>query len=395
MKIGIHYGRDRLDLDVADERIVPVRRQAPAQPLPDPAAAVRASLEAPHGFPALRRALTQDDHVAVVVEEHLPHFAELLTAVLEHVTGAGVAPAAITLVCPAGSQGQPWLEALPEAFQDVHVEIHDPTDRRRLSYLATTKQGRRIYLNRTVVDADQVVVLSGRSHDPLLGYGGAEASLYPALSDEATFRDSGTGPSPHRKETGEVAWLLGAPFLIQVIEGAGEDIAHVISGLADTSAEGRRLFDACWGVAVDRPAEVVVASVSGDPARHNSTDLARALACAARFVKPNGRIVLLSQAAPLLGPGAAILRQADDPGQALEWLRREKPADLAAATLWATAAQQAHIYLLSDLDPETAEELFTTPLEHAGQVERLLGDEASCLFLEDAHKIMAATSQPA
>jgi nickel-dependent lactate racemase len=386
MRIGIRYGREQLDLEVPEERLVGVRRAAPAPALADPAAAVRASLEAPHGFPALRRALTPDDHVAVVVEEHLPHFVELLTAVLEHVTGAGVAPSAITLVCPATSPGQPWLEALPESYQEVRVEVHDPTDRRRLSYLATTKQGRRIYLNRTVVDADQVVVLSGRSHDPLQGYGGAEAALYPALSDEATIQDTGGVPSARGKEAAEVAWLLGAPFLVQAIEGAGEDIAHVVSGLADTSAEGQRLLDARWRVTVDRPADTVVASLSGDPGRQDFADLARALACAARLVRPGGRIVLLTQAAPMLGPGAAILRQVDDPGRALEALRRQKPPDLTAALLWASAAQQAHVYLLSGLDPEAAEELFTTPLDNAGQVQRLVG-EGSCLVLEDAHKV--------
>src|SRR5690349_23463352 len=38
----------------------------------------------------------------------------------------------------------------------------------------------------TLVDADQLVVLTRRGYDPVLGYGGAEAALYPALSDEET-----------------------------------------------------------------------------------------------------------------------------------------------------------------------------------------------------------------
>jgi nickel-dependent lactate racemase len=398
MRISIHYGRERLDLEVSDGHLVGIQREAPAPALADPVAAVRDSLEAPHDFPSLRRALTPDDHVAIVVQETLPQFVKLLTAVLEHVTQAGVAPAAITLVCPPGSPGQPWLESLPEAFEEVRLEVHDPRDRRRLSYLATTKHGRRIYLNRTVVDADQVIVLTGCGHDPLLGYRGAEAALYPALGDGAAAEDTGTRlaleapgavPSAPRKEAAEVAWLLGAPFLVQVIEGAGDDLAHVVAGLADTSALGRRLFESRWQMTVDRPAETVVASLSGDPGRHDFADLARALACAAKVVRSGGRIVLLSQAAPELGPGAAILRQADDPAVALEALRCAKPRDLPAAYLWATAVQQAHVYFLSGLEQETAEELFTTPLDNVGQLQRLLAGEGGCLFLEDAHKVLA------
>jgi nickel-dependent lactate racemase len=403
MRIGIRYGKEHLDVTLPEGRVVGVRRAPPTPVLPDPAAAVRAALEAPHGYPALRLALTPDDHVAVVVEEHLPHFAELVTAVLGHIRQANVAPEAITLLCPASSHGQPWLEELPEEFEDVHVEVHDPADRRHLSYLATTKHGRRIYLNRTAVDADQVVVLAG-GYDPLRGYPGGEAALYPALSDRATLRETGGEAalepaggrrSGLRREAEEVAWLLGAPFLVQVIEGAGDDIAHVVAGPVDSVAEGQRLQEERWRVEVERRADTVLVSLSGDPARHDLADLAQALACAARVVQPGGRIILLSQAAPALGPGAELLRRAEDPEAALALLREQQPPDMATALLWAGAARQALIYLLSGLPEETAEELFTVPLEHAGQVQRLLEGEGSFLVLEDAHKVIAVVEPAA
>ncbi len=83
---------------------------------------------------------------------------------------------AVTLVCTDNRSGEEWVNDLPEAFEDVHIEVHDPrTD--ESCYLATTKHGRRIYLNRTVVDADELVVLSRRGYDPLLGYCGEGAIL--------------------------------------------------------------------------------------------------------------------------------------------------------------------------------------------------------------------------
>lgn len=398
MRLGIHYGRESLDLEVRDGSLVSVQRAPVAPALVGPAAAVHAALEAPLGFPALRRALTPEDHVAVLVDERLPHLPELLTAVLEHIAQARVAPEVIALLCPSPSSGQPWLEALPAAFEEVRLEVHDPTDRKKLSYLATTRGGRRVYLNRTAVDADLLVILSDRGYDPLLGYGGAEGALYPAFSDEATRRlldeqlslkAPDRQPWPIRQEAVEVAWLLGAPFLVQVIEGSGDDIAHVVGGVADSAEAGERLLDARWRLTVDRPADTVIASVRGDPARHDFADLARALACAARVVQPNGRIVLLSQAAPRLGPAAELLRQAEEPRRALELLRQHHGADRTAAFQWASAAERARIYLLSGLPGETAEELFAVPVEKASQVQRLLGSEGSYLFVEDAHKALA------
>ena len=400
MRVEIPFGLESLEVEVEADRLVAAHRQPAAPPLADPVAAVREALERPQGFPPLRSALTPDDHVAIVLDARLPRLAELLVPILQHVVGAGVAPAAITLLSPPEPSAQGWREALPPEYHGVAVERHVPGDRKRLSYLATTRKGRRLYLNRTVVDADQIIVLARRGYDPLLGYSGVEAALYPALSDEATRQELAAGltmdapgeePWTVRREAGEVAWLLGTPFMVQVIEGAGDEVAHVVGGVASSGPEGQRLLDARWRVTVDRRADTVLAAVSGDPARHDFADLAQALAAAARVVKPKGRIVLLSRATPTLGPGAEQLRGSNDPESALTILGREKPLDMAAAFLWVRAAQQASVYLLSGLPAETAEELFTTPLDRPEQAQRLLTRDGRCLILPDAHKTLAVS----
>jgi nickel-dependent lactate racemase len=357
------------------------------------------ALETPQGFPALRKALTPDDHIVIVADHRLPRLDEMLSAVVEYLIQANIRPTAITLLYAflptSGVNGQ--LPGHPE----IAVEIHDASHRKKMSYLATTRKGRRLYLNRTAVDADQLIVLSGRGYDPLLGYSGTVAELFPALSDEETKQQlshalsndvPSTEPWPIRREADEVAWLLGAPFIIQVIEGSGREIVHVLGGLADTGGEGERLLNAEWRVTVDRPADVVVAGISGDSVGHGFAELAHALACAARVVKPKGRIVLLTQAQPALGPGAQIIRQSDEPGIALKDLRLQKPADIGPAFQWASTADHAEIFLLSGLEPEVAEELFTTPLDNPSEVQRLL-KSGDILFLEDAHKSIAVIEE--
>jgi nickel-dependent lactate racemase len=397
MRIDIACGSRHLDVDVPTENLIAVHRQPQAERLTDPADAVRAALEQPNNYPPLRRALTPDDHIAVVVDESITALPELLPPILDHLQSAHIEPEAVTLVCPASSSQQPWIDELPDAFQDVHVEVHQPGDRKKLAYLATTKQGRRIYLNRTAVDADQLVVLTRRSYDCLLGYSGAEGAIFPGLADEATLDDvhgrlsleaPGGQPRPLKREAGEVAWHLGMPFLVQVIEGAAGEVLHVVGGSLDSSAAGERLLDARWRVEVDEPADVVLATLSAEPPNPLTfEDLSRAFLAASRVVRPGGKIVLLSDADPDLGASAAVMRGYDEPRDALQRLLKEKPADLEAGFGWASAAEQAHLYLLSRLDPEVAEELFTTPLEHVGQVQKLLGRR--CLVLPDAHRTIA------
>ncbi|MBI3410020.1 MAG: DUF2088 domain-containing protein [Planctomycetes bacterium] len=398
MRHPITFGQNRLDLDLPDDQTIPVQRQNAPPAVSDPASAVRDALEHPHGFPPLRQALTPDDHVAIFVDERLPHLPDLLVPLLEHLRSAGIAPSAITLLCSPPSTGQPWAELLPEEFQDVHIEIHDPSQRRKLSYLATTRQGRRIYLNRTAVDADQLILLTGRWYDPLLGIGGAEGSLFPTLSDDTTTNElagrlsqeaPGDDVWPVRQEAAEVAWLLGAPFLVQVIPGDGDEVAQVVAGPVESSRAGQQALDARWRVEVDVPADMVVTAIGGDPVRHTFSDLARAFLCASRVVRPGGSIVLLTDASPTLGASADVLRRSEDPAPALKFLHQENPADLEAGFAWASAAQRAKLYLLSRLAPDAVEEMFATPLEHAVQVQRLLSGAGKCVVIPDAHRTLA------
>lgn len=397
MKVSLGYGSQKAEFDVADSKVVRVHQSAAAPALSDPPAAIRAAIDHPLGFPALQQALTPDDHITIVVDEHLPQVGRLLTPILERVTAARISPELITLLGAPGSK-QSWVDDIPDAFQDVRLEVHDPNDRNKLSYLAATKRGHRVYLNRTLVDADQGIILTGRGYDPLLGYSGAATAIFPTLSDQATRVASAARmsmePPPHTgfalaAEAAEVCWLLGSPFFVQVIDGADSDIAHVLAGLVDTSATGQKLLDERWRIQVDAPADVVVAGIGSEPERQRLDDVARAFANASRVVKPGGRIFVLSAAESPEDDQTRLLSQSSDPTEVLKWLHEHPIPDFEAAYLWANAAQRASLFLLSNMHPNFVEEMFVTPIENHGQVQRVLDSAGSVIFLADAHKSMA------
>jgi nickel-dependent lactate racemase len=317
--------------------------------------------------------------------------------VLEHIVSAGVQPESITLVCPPSASHQDWVEDLPDELQEVHVEMHDPKDRQRLAYLATTASGRRLYLNRSVVEAEQVVVVGRRRYDRLLGQAGAEGDLYPGLGNEETcnelqrrfhFTAPGKEPWPLRREAVEVSWLLGTPFFVQIIEGPADSVAHVVAGVADAAEAGQRLLDADWRQEIPEPADLVVAGISGDPGRVTFADLASAAADAARAVRAGGRILLLTRANPDLGPGRDVLFEAGEPEEVLRRLEREPTPELLPALLWAQATAHARVSLLSELPEETVENLFAAVLPDPQGVQRWLDRGCSCLLVEDAHKAL-------
>jgi nickel-dependent lactate racemase len=397
MQVTVNFGRSRIELEAISSRVIGGARP-PDPGVADPPAAVRAALEAPFEYPALRRALTPDDHVTVVVDERLPGLAYLLVPILEHLTRAGVAAHAVAILVPPSTTGQRWIDDLPDEFQEARVEVHDPTNRKRLRYLATTRGGRRLYLNQHVVDADQVVVLSGRRYDPVTGCSGAEGAIFPDLADAETRTELGSNgrlivpddePWPAMKEAIETSWLLGAPFFVQIIEGSGDGVAAVVAGTTEASVEGRSRLDSRWLQRIPGAADVVVASVSGDPARHTFDDLAAAAACAARVVRPGGRIVLLSEVAAAPGPAFDLLRGVDDPGELASRLGPNPEVEQLPVARWAIAADHARLTVLSKINPEAVEELSATPLQDAGQTQRFLDAGGTCLFLDDAHKALA------
>ena len=106
MNVTIHYGRREAHLTVADAALIPSEARAAITPLVDPADAVRSAIEHPIDFPPLRRALTPDDPIAVLIDEGFPQLPSLLVPLLDHLVSAGIAAEAITLLCSPPSTGQ-------------------------------------------------------------------------------------------------------------------------------------------------------------------------------------------------------------------------------------------------------------------------------------------------
>ncbi len=389
--VELRVGLQTWAVTVPPEKTLALQRaELPTAPAESPRDLVRGALEAPFGFEPLRRALVPDDRVVIVFDPNLPHPAELLAGVLDHLGTAGITPATVTVITQPETR-RDWIEALPPEFAAVTAQTHDPTDRAKLAYLGSTQSERRIYLNRTLVESDFVIVLTGRRFDPVRFYAGAQVAIYPDLADEA-LRAENAGPYtsadpwPGREESIEVAWMLGMPFLVQAIEDEGDTVREVVAGLLGSEEEGRRRQDARWKAKVPEKATVVIATVSGAADRVTFADLARAAACAARVVEEGGRIVLLSDAPPQLGAGAQMLRTLDGPRTPLRRLEREKPADWAACKQWVFAARTASMFVASGYPDDVVEELFATPLHTPAELQRLMDSAGSVLIIPDAHK---------
>ena len=171
----------------------------------------------------------------------------LLEAIGEVLREAGVEPADLTVLAPSAVRGSLRAE---EALAGATIAIHDSRDRGQLAYLAATKQGRRIYLNRLLTDADVVIPVGRLGYDPIMGYRGPWSVLFPELSERAAiethrglFRDEIGEQTTARAgasldESFEVSWLLGSQFFVGVVPGSG-GMSGVVCG-KETAVRERR-----------------------------------------------------------------------------------------------------------------------------------------------------------
>jgi lactate racemase len=393
MHVTVEYQDERLDFELPEQRFVASWRGPTGSGPSDQLSLIGAGLENPRDFPPLRQAVVPGDRVVVAWDPTIGEAEPVLRALAQVFQEAGIEDGGFTVLSPAS--GRAILERLLPS--GATLAIHDPNDRAQLAYLSATTQGRRIYLNRLLTDADLVVPVGRLGFDSLIGYRGPWSVLYPFLSDRETLvahrdllRDE-PGESlrspitPLLAESFEVSWLLGTQFHLGLVPGSS-GLFEVVAGLS-TSVRDRGIatLDQNWCFVADSRAELVVVGIGRPGVATTIDDLGEGLATATRLVQHGGKIIVLSRAAGEIGPALKRLINADDPKKADASLRgHEGDDDFVAARRLAHALSRADVFLLSGLSQRVVEDLSIIAIEHPEQARRIVAHSGSCLFVNHA-----------
>jgi hypothetical protein len=385
MEFSVEFGRSCASFHCADGQLVADGRRPPSTSGESPAELCGRALDQPSGGVFLRDMLTPDDRIAVVLASPCPGGVEIAEAVVRRLEGYGIPSARQTVVVPVG-QGD-------VSVPGVTVETHEPAELDRLAYLATTADGRRVYLNRTIAEADAVVVIAEVRHDPRGGVTGGPSAVFPEFSDvptrEALSKLSTAGAFP---EADEVSWLLGSPFFVGVVAGPGGAVGRVVAGLAPSHGDARKRLADDWVLQLDKPADLAVATLTGDRDRVTMSDYLTALIHASRSVRPGGAIALLTESGPDL---PEVFRRLPDAGEAGAVRRRRKPERRTDrdADVWMGLVGRYRVYILSRWDEDQVESLSATPLLRAGEVQRLIDAADRVVILPDADRLVPVLSK--
>lgn len=395
-----------VDLDVPAEQLLAMCAEPHGAPLDDVAATVAAALDEPLNFPPLARATVPGDQIVLAVEHSLPQSAELVAAVARHLVEHGAAADHLTVLSTpeavATGEDDP-RDHLPEAWRrEVKVEVHAPENKSGLALLGLSEEGKPIYLNRTLLDADLVVPIGCLRDEAALGYHGQYGGLFPTFAEakiRARFQKLAAPKTARRRaaaqraQIDEMGWLLGTQFTVQALPGGGDRLLNVLAGeISSVYHQGQVAYRAAWSCEVPRRASLVIASLSGGAAQQTWENLARALAAALRVSVEGGAIALCTELACVPGDAVRSLSGADEPTLALRRIAREAMPDALIAAEVVRALDQGKVYLLSRLDEALVDELGLVPIGDLGELGRLARRHESCVVL--AHAQFALPTVP-
>lgn len=396
--LEIHFGTDTTWEIAGGDRIASFNgatdspHGSSAIPASALAAAIADALANPLGFPALDHAVVAGDRLVLAVDTTLPALPEVTAGIANWFSERGSDPANIRVVLAGDTRQVPasLLQRLRETLPgDIKIEVHDPDDPEKLAYVAANDASDPIYLNRSMVDADVVLPVSCARPLSGLDYFGA-FSLFPLLSDRATRRHFYSLPkledAAERDKlqawANQAAWWLGVVAGVEAVPASGNGVASLWAGSLDQlEQECQRAMSAVWKTPTDQ-SDMIVALVDGPASQQTWLGVARAVYTATKCVNHRGTIVVCTQLEESIGRGLNRLREPHQTPEAIsKKLAKDASDDAIAAAVVLEATTNHHVYLVSNLRPQTVESLGLGVISEAAQLQRLLQQHNTCTIL--------------
>ncbi|MEM9185769.1 MAG: lactate racemase domain-containing protein [Planctomycetota bacterium] len=349
-----------------------------------------AAARQPLGYPPLSACLVPDDRVAIALGEGVPCFEEMLAGLVTALEDAGVDPGAVTIVA-ADRRDAEHLMTSPLGNR-CEVVSHDASDDEQLCFAGVTHSEQQVLLNRRLVDADVVIPLTcarGPS-DGSAGGGGVFADLYPAFADATAWQTPPTTRAScdgHRftSLSDEVGWLLGCTLVAQAVPSRTGGVAAVFVGPPEAvQTAAQDLTARLWRQAVNRRANLVIATLSGDCREQTWENVGRAVELAERLTSDGGALALCTELDEPLDDSLAAVLACGDPDQAYRVLASSDAPGASAAAKLLSAQERGPVYFMSHLPPDWVEEVGLAPVADEAELSRLASRRTTCIIVEGA-----------
>lgn len=322
-KVELKYGKEIVDIDLKKAKLVEILNEKPMEEIKDLRGAFIKSIttEVVNSKP-LKEVINKDDMVTIVISD-LTRFWQRQDLICEQLVNylteeINVKFENIVVVVALGSHRKQSEEELcklasQSVYNKVKVVNHD-CDAEDLVKVGTTTLGTEVYVNPLVVGR-KVIMVTGTVHHIMAGFGGGRKSVIPGVAGRQTIGQNhiqslsktekksdplvGTGllnHNPINEDMNEAAKFIDVSFGINIIVNSSSKHSKLICGnFHDAWLKSCKYVDDTYGLAIQKKADIVIASCGGYPKDINLYQSIKSLFNATRAVKKGGTLLLLAE----------------------------------------------------------------------------------------------------
>lgn len=269
MRVKNPFGEEFSPLELPDNTIVLKMKEE--RPLKDPKSEIEKSLLNPIGSKSLleiakdKKRKNERAKATILVSDNtrpVPYKGEegIILPIINTLLSAGFKSDEILILIATGmhremEEDEIW-EMLDERIKDLKIRVlnHLPKDKKRLSYVGTTKRGTRAMIDTLYKEADLKIITGLVESHFMAGVSGGRKAVCPGIiGEESTYifhgpelmgdpnsRDLNTKGNPVSDESLEIAHLAHVDFMVNVTLDRDFRITGVFSGDLEKAHEKAR-----------------------------------------------------------------------------------------------------------------------------------------------------------
>ena len=325
------YGSNKITVGLPEQKIINNVLGKPCPAIVDVPAAVREALRNPIGTPPLKEVVKTGDKVAMVVSDITRawvKFDQFLPVLLDELNEAGIPDQDMFIVIAPGAHRLNTKEEFvvlcgEKVCQRVAVSNHECHNQDELVYTGKTSGGVECYINKSVAEADKVILTGGIVHHLMAGFGGGRKAVLPGISGFKTIqgnhlfcmnKEVGKGLNPNcisgkldgnemNEDMVEQAALAKPDFLLNAVFTPENKFAKFVAGhWYEAWLAGTKMVDEIYGISITAQADLVVSSAGGFPKDINLYQGVKTIDNAYMAAKPGGVVICFMELPDIMEP---------------------------------------------------------------------------------------------
>jgi nickel-dependent lactate racemase len=385
----IKYGKEIIEFDISEDRVLKVLKAAEKKELDDPLKEVEDSLKNPIASKALSELLGEKEIKSlVIVVNDVTRFTPynyMLPPLLETIEKAGITKDKVTFVVATGvhepHSDQQNIDIFGKEIHDKYNFHHHDCDGEVVN-IGELSTGSQLKVNKIVADADFVITTGVILPHYMAGFSGGRKSILPGVADRQSIENNhanmvrvmAENPSlaenPINNEMFEAAEMLGVDFIVNVVTNSSREIVKVVSGnLREAWNAGIDISAEMYYVGIKEKADVAIVSSGGFPRDINVYQAQKALDHADHAVKKGGTIIWVAECSEGLGEERfeCWMKEAKEPEDNIKRIKEKFLIGGHKAFAVSKVAKEKEVILLSSLSKKVTEDMFLKKLSNLSE----------------------------